>query len=149
MAGLRELRTAFGYEFRDDLRVQEVLTHSTLLNEPPGQGRRDNTRLAHLGDAVIGLAVRSALFRRFPDADKGTLTKAASNLVSDPALATLAKRLKIGKLLMGGLSLDESRDKDTVLAELFEAAIGAVFVESDYGTAAEVVMIQVVLPERL
>lgn len=144
-----ELERILGHKFGKEYDVEEVTTHSSLLNEPSGTGRESNSRLAHLGDAVVELAVRSALFERFPDAKKGDLTKAKKPIVSNAGLAGLASAKAIGVLLDRGGSRPPELDNDTILAEAFESAIAAVFLDTDFETAAEVVERLVPLPKVL
>src|SRR5688500_17362853 len=90
MPNIAGLEQALGYRFRDQDLPAAVLTHSSILNEPPGKGRRSNAQLAFLGDAVIELAVRSELYRKLPLADEGRLSILKAELVSDLSLANVA-----------------------------------------------------------
>lgn len=126
-----------GHHFQNPDLLEEALTHSTLVNEPPGAGRRANARMAHLGDAVLGLAVRSALFHRAPHGTKGDLTEEAKAFVSNVALAAMARQLGLHAFLGAGKGL--AVDQDKVLAELLEAIFGAIYLDAGYERAAGVV----------
>jgi ribonuclease III len=119
------LEAVLGYSFADQRRVRAALTHSSLVNEPAGVDRDDNQRFAHLGDAVIELAVRHALFDRFPRATKGDLTNAKQDIVSDDAISRLPIAKQIATFLERGGSRPAAEDNETVVAEAFEATIAA------------------------
>ena len=146
MSEEQEFERLLGHEFSNRKLIAEVRTHASLLNEPGGAQRVGNSRLAHLGDAVVGLAVRHALFKRFPKADKAKLTEDAKGIVSNAALAPVAHGMGIGRFLETGASLPTTQHGVRVLAGLFEAAIGAVFLDSNFETAAQVTLKHVVLP---
>jgi len=105
-----------------------ALTHRSFANEqdPPAP---DNQRLEFLGDAVIGAVVAAWLFETHPDLDQGRLTRLRSDLVSAPRLAGLARRLGLGRFLrLGrGEEMSRGRQRDSVLADAFEALVGALF----------------------
>lgn len=98
---------------------------------------------------MVELAVRLALFERFPRADKQQLSDAADKVVSDAALGKVAAKMGLAAFLDRGGSRPMSADNETVLAEAFEAAMGAVFVDSDFETAAAVIAKHVTMPDRL
>ena len=149
MSETRAVSEKLGHPFRKEALLIEALTHSSLVNEPKGKGRKSNSRLAHLGDAVVELAVRSALYRKFPDANKGALTSAKKDMVSNVALAKVAKEIGIAQRLERGQSRPVAADNTKVLAEVFEATMGAVFLDSDFETAAAVVARHVAMPSTL
>jgi len=124
----------------DELRRQ-ALTHASWVEH-----RHDAyDRLAFLGDSVLGLAVSSDLFPRFPDAGAGRLTKLRAQAVSRQACAEVARDLQLPDLLRatageGGRSAEELVGSDRVLASVCESVIGAVYLEHGYvPTAAAVV----------
>lgn len=141
-----ELERLLGYTFSKKTILLEAGTHSSLINEPPGAGRQANQRLAHLGDAVVELAVRDALFHRFPQATKGQLTDMKNDIVSDVGLSKVPLARQLAALLERGGSRPPAQDNGTIIAEAFEAAIGAVYVDSDYLTAAMIVTQHVSFP---
>jgi 23S rRNA maturation mini-RNase III len=136
---LTGLERSLGYRFRDRRLLAEATTHSSLLNEPRGADRAANQRLAHLGDAVVELAVREALFKRFPAAAKGDLAAAKVPIVRDSGLAKVACAKEIGEFLDRGRGRPQAADNDTILAEAFEALVGAVYLDSDLEEAARIV----------
>jgi ribonuclease III len=135
IAGLEHI---LGYRFHTRHWAVQALTHSSLINEPAGAGRQSNVQLEFVGDAVIELAVRVRLASSLPGARTGLLTKEKQKVVTDRALADLARRLGLAKLLQRGAGQPESADNDTILAQVLEAAIGAVFRDAGYEAAQKV-----------
>lgn len=136
---LSDVERAIGHSFLRKELLNEALTHSSLLNEPRGKGRKSNQRLAHLGDAVLELIVRSALFDQLPHATKGQLTDAKKDLVRNSTLASITRTKQLGDSLERGKSQAKVPANDRVLAEAFEALVGAVFLDSDLETVTRVV----------
>ena len=118
------------------------MTHASWNNEhgePAGPGH-DNERLEYLGDAVLELVVGDYLFRRFPTYDEGQLTQLRAALVNTTSLARLGERLELGEtLLMGrGAVKTGARKLPSLLANAFEAMIGAIFLDQGYRAATKV-----------
>ena len=118
------------------------MTHASWNNErgePSGPGR-DNERLEYLGDAVLELVVGDYLFRRFPTYDEGQLTQLRAALVNTTSLARLAERLELGEtLLVGrGAAKTGARQLPSLLANAFEALIGATFLDQGFRAATKV-----------
>ena len=109
----------------------EALTHPSFANESKRERAPHYQRLEFLGDAVLGLFVSEELFRRFPDAPEGTLSRLRSSVVSTEALAGFARELGLGGALrLGrGAGLANEREQDSVLADALEAVIGAVYTD--------------------
>lgn len=134
-----ELERALGYGFRDPNLLTLALTHRSYANE---QGLPDhNERLEFLGDAVLNLAVGHDLMLRFPDRPEGVLSKARASVVNEQVLSQAARSLGLGEyLLLGkGEERGNGRDKDSVLADAYEAVIGAIFMDAGYEPAAAAV----------
>lgn len=125
---LQALQSEIHYEFRQVKLLIQALTHSSHANEHDGV---HNERLEFLGDAVLELAISSALFHKYPEAQEGHLTKMRSCLVSENALAQLARRIGLGHhLLLGkGEESQGGREKNSVLSDAVEAVFGAVFLD--------------------
>lgn len=107
----------------------EALTHRSWLNEHPEEKTPSNERLEFLGDAVLELVVTQYLFRKFPERTEGSLTSLRASLVRTETLAKVANALSIGKLLRlsHGEALSGGSESQTLLANTFEAVIGAVY----------------------
>jgi len=128
---LAELEEILGYVFQDRLLLEEALTHRSLLNEIMGGGRRDNERLEFLGDAVLGLIVAEWVMQAYPDELEGELTRLRSALVKEKKLAEVARGLKLGEFLYLGKGEEqmEGRRKRSILADAFEAIVGALYLD--------------------
>ncbi len=118
------------YKFTNPLLLAEALTHPSLARESH-RTRFDNQRLEHLGDAVIQLILTEELFRLFPEAGEGPLTKMRSRLVSRAALMQFALKISLGRhLLLGrGEIIDGGRERPSNLADAFEALVGAIYLD--------------------
>ncbi|MGD0370574.1 MAG: ribonuclease III [Candidatus Dormibacteria bacterium] len=140
--GLDELAERLQINFRRPVLLREAMTHASWNNErgePSGPGH-DNERLEYLGDAVLELVVGEYLFRRFPGYDEGQLTQLRAALVNTMSLAKLAERLHLGDaLLLGrGAAKTGARQLPSLLANCFEAMIGAIFLDQGYRVATRV-----------
>jgi ribonuclease-3 len=127
---LDELEEILGYQFEDGELLQRALTHSSFANEQDAVAVVDNERLEFLGDAVLGLVISTLLFK-MSGSDEGVLTRAKSHLVSARFIGRLARNLRLGSFLkLGhGEEKDGGRRKNSILANVFEAVIGAVYLD--------------------
>lgn len=136
------LEQAIGYCFSDADLLRQATTHKSFSNECSGVPAPHNERLEFLGDAVLDLVVSQELFRCFPQLPEGELTRARAEVVSEASLAAQGRKLRIGALLR--LGRGESRsggaDKDSLLADAFEAILGAVFCDGDFVAARAVII---------
>lgn len=136
----QELQERLGYEFKKTAGLALALTHTSWANENDG-AQNHNQRLEFLGDAVLELCVSDELYRRFPAAREGVLTEIRARLVSEPTLARLAIQLGLNKALRLGKGEEqqEGRKKDSLLADVFEAILAAVYKDGGLEAAAGVV----------
>ena len=136
-----------GYEFDDASLVGRALTHRSWCAEHAAFA--SNERLEFLGDAVLGLVVTDDIYRRFPDAEEGQLSRVRASVVCAPALAEMARELGLGEvLLLGkGEAASGGRDRSSILADAMEAVIGAVYL--DGGADAAAVLVQALVGPRL
>ncbi|HEX8591532.1 MAG TPA: ribonuclease III [Candidatus Paceibacterota bacterium] len=116
--------------------LEEALTHRSYLNEHK-EARTHNERLEFLGDAVLELAVTRFLFDRFPDRPEGDLTAYRAALVNTYSLAETAEKLGLNDMLFlsKGESRDTGRARQIILANAFEALLGALYMDGGYETA--------------
>jgi ribonuclease-3 len=135
-AGRAALEERLGHVFARPELLTLALTHSSLANECP-QPPEHNERLEFLGDAVLELCVSSALFRRFPAAREGELSAMRSRLVNAGLLARLARELSLDKLLLlgRGEEMQGGRCRDSVLSDVFEALLAAVYEDGGFAAA--------------
>ncbi len=121
--------------------LERALTHKSFSNEDGAAA--DNERLEFLGDAVVGLVVADGLMAAHPDAPEGVLSRLRSTIVNARNLAQCARGRALGRTMrLGrGEELTGGRDKDSLLADVYEAVVGAVF--QDLGLeAARIVILQ-------
>lgn len=125
---LRTLQSEIHYEFKQVKLLIQALTHTSHANE---QHCEHNERLEFLGDAVLELTVSHELYQAFPEAQEGHLTKMRSALVSEKALAGVARRIGLGEcLLLGkGEEAQGGREKNSVLSDALEALLGAIYLD--------------------
>ncbi|MBY0687912.1 ribonuclease III [Microbacterium marinilacus] len=117
-----------------------ALTHRSFAYESGGIPH--NERLEFLGDSVLGLAVTTMLYTRFPELEEGQLAKRRASVVSTVALAEVARAIGLGQhLRLGrGEELTGGRDKDSILADAMEAVIGATYLSAGSEVAAAMVL---------
>jgi ribonuclease III len=115
----------FDYRFKNAGLLRQALIHASQRRE----NGECNERLEFLGDAVLGLVVTGMLYRSFPEADEGELTRLKGTLVSRRTLAILGRELKLGPLIVTGPGFSEPYP-DSLLANVFEALMGAWYLDS-------------------
>lgn len=131
-----EFAQKHGLSFKNPALLAEALTHRSYLNEHPGAGSH-NERLEFLGDAVLELAVTDFLFHKYPAKDEGELTSYRAALVNTVSLARSAEALGINGVLRlsRGEARDTGRARENILANAFEALIGALYLDGGYAAA--------------
>jgi ribonuclease III len=131
------LQQKIGIHFRDPGLLLEAVTHSSFANESPHLSPRDNERLEYLGDAVLQLITAEYLYKHHPGASEGELTQTRSAMVNTNTLALLAEELDLGSYLyLGkGIAKGGGRNLKSLLANAFEAVLGAMFLDAGYDAA--------------
>lgn len=124
------LEAILGFHFRDRTLLQKALTHSSYANEHKGQ--EDYERLEFLGDAVLEMVTSAFLYRTYPEMREGEMTKLRATLVCEPALAFCAHETGITSFLLLGRGEESGggRQKDSIIADVVEALIGAMYIDS-------------------
>jgi len=132
------LEQRLGYQYKDRSLLERALTHRSVL---AARERLDYERLEFLGDAVLDLTVAHLLSVRHPNAREGDLSKMRAALVNTAALAEIAKRLEIGTYIRLGRGERSSggAERPSILADVMEAIVGAMYWDSDYDTSLGVV----------
>jgi ribonuclease-3 len=127
---------------------RRALTHRSVLRVHPASSLQSNERLEFLGDALLDVFVGEVLYERFPDRDEGALTRLRARLVSERPLATYARRMGLGShlLMSENAAQDEGRDNPSILADAFEAFVGAVYLDQGFETSRSFVQEQVLAP---
>jgi ribonuclease-3 len=135
----RELCDRYQLPFRDLDLLALALTHRSYVHSSPNAPRESNERLEFLGDSVLGLVVTEHLYRLYPDEHEGQLTKTKSLLVSKAILSRRALAMGLGRFVLMSHSEVESggRQRLSILADAFEAVIGAIYLDLGYDAARQ------------
>jgi len=133
------LEAVLGYRFIDRELLAQALRHPSWCNEQPDPRPDDNERLEFLGDAVLDLVVSHRVMTRYPKAHEGDLSVTRQQLVSEAALSEVAGELGMGQYILLGKGEEKSggRVKPKILADMFEAVIGAVYLDGGFPCAWE------------
>lgn len=136
---LIDLESKLRLSFQNKLLLQEALTHRSYLNENPAYELSHNERLEFLGDAVLELIVTYHLFLHYPEAGEGKLTLLRSALVNTKMLSRVAREIGLQKYLLisKGEAQSNGRAMETILADAFEALVGAIYLDGGYGAVEE------------
>lgn len=132
---MEKLQKNLSYQFSDIELLNKALTHRSV-------SKHNNERLEFLGDSVLGSIISEELYSRHSNIDEGQLSRLRSHLVRGNTLANLAKKLDISKNLRLGQGELKSGGfrRESILADTFEAILGAIFLDSDYLTVKKVVL---------
>ena len=124
-----EFQKKTGYFFKNPDLLQSAFTHTSYANE---HNIKSYERLEFLGDAIVDMVVAEYLYVNYPDLDEGVMSKVRASLVCEKALARLAKELEIDKcmLLGNGAELSGDRNKASILSDMFEAHIAALYLDA-------------------
>lgn len=128
---LGEIEKAIGYVFKDKNQLIEAFIHRSYLNENADGDLQCNERLEFLGDTVLGLIAAHSLYQTHPHAPEGDLSWIRSRLIEAAACSRYTKELGLDRfILMGrGERMNAGRGRDSILADLLEALLGAVFLD--------------------
>jgi len=141
-AGWQGFQQLTGIIFRDPSLLQQSLRHSSFINENPTPPLSSNERLEFLGDAIINFIVAEKLYHEFPDLLEGKLTEIRVSLIRQETLAQLAAELNLGDYLLLGKGEESSggRQRETSLADAFEALVGAICLDQGLEVAGDFVL---------
>ena len=140
LISLKEFEERLGHQFKEIKWLDQALTHKSFVYETNRSEKTANEVLEFLGDSVLGLAVSYLLLQRFPEAQEGTLSMMRSQLVKKSSLASLSKELQIeGYLLLGKSQQVNGTMESSILANAYEALVGAIFMDSGFDRALEIV----------
>ena len=136
MSSLEALQARLGHSFRDPALLLLALTHPSISHET-GTSEDHNQRLEYLGDAVLQLALSRELYDRYPHHDEGPLTKIRAQLVNQVSLAEQGRALGLGEhlILSRGEQFNGGRERPSIVADAFEAILGALFLDGGYDVA--------------
>ncbi len=137
------IEALLNYHFKDPSLLYLAFVHRSYINEHR-QIVEHNERLEFLGDAILGLIIAEHLYRILPDTPEGELSSLRSRLVEAGSCVAYVQKLGIEKfLLLGrGEKLNDGRGRDTILADLFEAIIGAIYLDGGLEAAKQFIFNQ-------
>lgn len=126
---ITEFQKKTGYFFKNEELLKSAFTHTSYANE---HNIKSYERLEFLGDAIVDMLVAEYLFNNYPDLDEGVMSKIRASLVCEKALGEMAKELGIDKcmLLGNGAELSGDRNKLSILSDMFEAHIAALYLDA-------------------
>lgn len=128
---LEELESRIGYCFKDPELLKQAITHSSFTNEQKINKQRHYERLEFLGDAVLELVISTFLFKEHPDRQEGELSKMRASMVCEQALAFCARDLELGSFIRLGKGEEATggRNRDSIISDVMEAVIGAIYLD--------------------
>ena len=127
-----KLEEKIGYRFRDTRLLRQALTHSSYANEQKINKSGDYERLEFLGDAVLELVSSDYIYQQYPDMTEGKMTKLRSSIVCEPALASCAREMGLEEYILLGKGEEATggRGRDSIISDVMEAIIGAIYLDS-------------------
>lgn len=130
------------YSFINKELLLQSLTHSSYANENKRFQLQSNERLEFLGDAILDLIISEHIYEKYPQMPEGELTKLRASVVCEPMLAEGARKIHIGEFLYLGKGEDVTggRTRDSILADAFEAVVGAVYLDGGMERARDHVL---------
>lgn len=134
---IKELEKKIGYEFKNKELIWQALTHSSFSNEQKINKYKNYERLEFLGDAVLELLSSQFFFETYPEMPEGEMTRLRSSMVCELALAYCARDISLGNyLLLGkGEEITGGRTRDSIISDVMEAVIGALYLDGGLAVA--------------
>jgi ribonuclease-3 len=134
---LESLQNSIAYFFNNISILRQAVTHRSFANEHPGSDTIHNERLEFLGDAVLNLSLSTMLLDQYPDLPEGHLSKIRASQVNEKKLASLSSQLGLGAYLLIGKGEERTggREKPSLLADTFEAVLGAIYLDGGFNAA--------------
>lgn len=136
---ISELEERIGYRFKNQVLLKQAVTHSSFTNEQKINKYGHYERLEFLGDAVLELVSSDFLYHTYENEPEGKLTKMRASMVCEPALAFCAKDIELGKFLLLGKGEESTggRERESIVSDVMEAVIGAIFLDGGIEEAKE------------
>jgi len=136
------LEKLINYNFSDTSLLDLALTHPSFQHEQAGGGSGDYQRLEFLGDAILGMVLAETLFLRYPGENEGTLSRLRSQMADQDTLASIARNLGVGPFIRLGRGEEQSSggDKDSILADVLESIIAAIYLDGGFESARSFVV---------
>ena len=136
-----EIEQNLQYQFNSKGLLDEALRHSSFVNEQADPDLRDNERLEFLGDAVLNLIIGHILMQRYPELKEGDLSRTRANLVNESQLAKIARSIDLGSYIQLGKGEIQTNgsDKNSILANTFEAIIAAIYLDGGFDAVFRII----------
>jgi len=136
-----QLEEKIKYQFLDKELIKQAVTHSSFSNEQKILKLKNYERLEFLGDAVLELITSEYLFQEHPLVSEGELTKMRSSCVCEPSLAFCAREIALGDYILLGKGEEATggRERDSILADVCESIIGAIYLDGGFEKAKDFV----------
>ncbi len=137
----KELESKLCYKFKDITLLEKAFTHTSIVNEKKLKIINSNQRLEFLGDAVLELTISTYIFNNYPKMLEGDMTKLRASLVCEQSLARLGKKLGLHNYIsMSKGEIHSSGNmRESVIADCFEAVLGAVYLDSNFENSLNIV----------
>jgi len=134
---LEGLQKIIEYDFKESAFLRQALSHKSYTNEMAGEDSNGNERLEFLGDAVLELVITHLLMERFPDYPEGRLSRLRAAIVNKESIASIAAEFNLGQYVLLGRGEEGSmgRAKKSILANVYEAILAAVYYDGGYHAA--------------
>ncbi|CDO02266.1 ribonuclease 3 [Oceanobacillus picturae] len=134
---IQQLEKELAIRFDNHELIKQAFTHSSYVNEHRNETVVDNERLEFLGDAVLELGVSQYLFNENAEMPEGEMTKLRAAIVCEPSLVNFARDLDFGKFIRLGKGEEQTggRERPALLADVFEAFLGALYLDKGYSEA--------------
>lgn len=128
---MKELQAKIGYQFKDSALLRQAVTHSSFANEQKINKISNYERLEFLGDAVLEMVSSEFLFKENPEMPEGQLTRLRASMVCEPALAYCARDIDLSSYILLGRGEEATggRRRDSIISDVMEAVIGAIFID--------------------
>lgn len=141
----KELEQAIGYEFSDKNLLKLALTHSSYSNEIKINKYGNYERIEFLGDSVLELMSSLFLYKTYPEKNEGELTRLRSSMVCEQALAYCAREFDLPKYILLGKGEENTggRERDSIISDVFEALLGAIYLDGGFECANRFVITHV------
>ena len=138
---MKSLEEKLQYKFRNPKLLQNALTHSSYANEVRN-GMSSNERLEFLGDSVLSVIVSEYIYKNYRSLPEGELTKLRASLVCEKSLCAFSRELEMGRYLLLGHGEEKNggRERDSILADAFEAVLAAMYLDGGFEVARRHVM---------
>lgn len=136
---LASLEEKINYTFKDKMKLRRALTHSSYINDQKLDRTMDYERTEFLGDAVLELVTSEMLFEKYPTKPEGQLTKMRASMVCEKSLAITARDIGLGQYIYFSKGEEKSggRDRDSIIADVVESIIGAIYLDGGINAAKD------------